>query len=485
MMRIEKDEIGSLSLPATALYGIQSLRAQNNFPYSARFSKAWYQAIGMSKLSIYQTYRQYLQALQKRNAKLSDSIKLLSTETVSALIEAAEEIARGEHFDHFIVPALQGGAGTSINMNCNEIITNLALLKTNNQTGNYRLIDPIETANIFQSTNDVIPTSLSIASLQGLEKLEESINELREGFEKLETSNRDTLRPGYTQMQTSVPSSYGRLFSTFSDALSRDWWRVSRCKERLKVVNLGGSAIGTSLNVPRFFVMQTIKNLQEITQQPIARAENLSDATSNTDRFVEVHAILKAHAVNLEKIASDLRLLSSDLMQHKSLIIPMQQAGSSIMPGKKNPVISEYVISAAHTVYANDQLISSLCGQGCLELNAYIPSIGDALLRSIEILTHANRTLLNKMVIDIQVETREAQQTFINTPTITTALIPYIGYHKAGEIASYMKKNKITIFEANEQLHYIGAKKLRTIMTPEHLLKGGYTLDDLQDNEDQ
>ncbi len=192
-------------------------------------------------------------------------------------------------------------------------------------------------------------------------------------MEKLEKKYRNTLRIAYTQMQEAVPSTYGRLFSSYSDALSRDWWRVSKCLERIKVVNLGGSAIGTSIAVPKYFVAEVVSRLQQITGLPVTRGENLSDATSNLDPFVEVHGILKAHAVTLEKMANDLRLLASDIHGGHSLSIPKKQTGSSIMPGKVNPVIPEYVISCAHRVYSNDQLIAGLSAQGCLELNAYLP----------------------------------------------------------------------------------------------------------------
>ena len=183
-------------------------------------------------------------------------------------------------------------------------------------------------------------------------------------------------------MQEAVPSSFGILFSTYNEALSRDWWRVSKCSERIKQVNLGGGAIGTGLSLPRFFIMEVVPELRKLTGLPLAHSENLSDATSNLDRWVEIHATLKAHAVNLEKMSSDFRLLSSDLAGDKIISIPDRQVGSSIMPGKINPVIPEFVISAAHKIYSNDVLISSLCGQGTLELNAYLPVIGCAVIES-------------------------------------------------------------------------------------------------------
>ena len=239
-------------------------------------------------------------------------------------------------------------------MNINEIITNRALEKLDHTPGSYHVADPVEAANIFQSTNDVVPTALRIAAMQLLNTLEEAINDLRLDTEAAEKSYRNALRIGYTQMQQAVPTTYGRLFSTYCDALSRDWWRISKCLERIKVVNLGGSAIGTSIAVPRYFTVEVVKTLQQISGLPLTRGENLSDATSNLDPLVEVHGILKAHAVNLEKMVNDLRLLASDLHESHEVQLPKKQVGSSIMPGKVNPVIPEFVVSAAHKVYGND-----------------------------------------------------------------------------------------------------------------------------------
>ena len=394
-------------------------------------------------------------------------------------VASAKEVAEGDHFDNFIIPAIQGGAGTSINMNVNEIITNLALLKTGNKCGEYTLIDPTEHANIYQSTNDVIPTSLTVAVMKLLQSLEEQINSLRQKVEEFEKSNREKLRPGYTQMQEAVPSSYGLLFSTYNEALSRDWWRVSKCSERIKQVNLGGGAIGTGLSLPRLFIMEVVPELRNLSGLPLAHSENLSDATSNLDRWVEIHATLKAHAVNLEKISSDLRLLASDLSGEKTISIPEQQVGSSIMPGKINPVIPEFVISSAHKIYSNDVLVSSLSGQGTLELNAYLPAIGSAVIESINLLISCNITLLNNLFAGLKVNEASGYKALIYSPSVTTALSPYIGYHKAAEIASFMKDKKINIFEANSILKLIDETKLGSILQPGNLLKLGFSIDDL------
>ena len=252
-MRQETDFIGSLDLPQEALYGINAVRARVNFPDSTRFSVDWYKAVGTVKHACYIAAKQFYSAASAKYDLQKTSLRIIDEAVLDTLEKAAQEVAVGKHFDHFIVPAIQGGAGTSINMNVNEIIANVALQKLGETPGSYNIIDPVEHANIFQSTNDVIPTALKVASMKLLSELENSINELRHAIEIQEAAGRHHLRVAYTQMQEAVPSSFGRLFGTYNEALSRDWWRVSKCFERIKTVNLGGSAIGSGITVPRFF----------------------------------------------------------------------------------------------------------------------------------------------------------------------------------------------------------------------------------------
>jgi aspartate ammonia-lyase len=479
-MRIETDFLGELTIADEALYGIHSLRAKDNFPDTTAFHTEWYKAMGLVKQACYLCYRNFKKAALQHNPDSSASANYIADSTVNDLIASAVEVSQGRHYEHFIVPAIQGGAGTSINLNVNEIIANRALRLQGHQPGNYQLIDPIEHANIFQSTNDVVPTALRVAAMQLLRTLEDSINTLRASAEELETQHRHSLRIGYTQMQEAVPTSYGRLFATYSEALSHDWWRVSKCSERIKVVNLGGGAIGTGLAIPRFFIMEVVQELQQLTHLPVTRGENLQDATCNLDTLVEVHAILKAHAVNLEKMVSDLRLLASDLVGWREIEIPNKQVGSSIMPGKINPVIPEFVVSAAHRVYANDSLITSLCAQGCLELNAYLPAIGHALLESLKLLVAAGQTLQKNLFAGLTVHPATALQRLYRSPALTTALNPHIGYHKAAEMAREMKDYNLDIFAANQKLNLVSTEKLQKILEPNNLLKMGYSVKDLE-----
>jgi aspartate ammonia-lyase len=478
-MRTERDIIGEMEVPRNALYGIHALRARENFPADTAFPVEWYKAVGLVKAACYETYMAYKMAVGERTGQGALPYQFIGDEILKVMVEAAYGIAAGENFVHFIVPGISGGAGTSINMNINEIIANSALIKLGKSPGECNIIDPIEDANVFQSTNDVIPTSLKVAVMFLLSDLEKSINGLRTGMETLETRHRSTLRAGYTQMQEAVPTSFGKLFSTYSEALSRDWWRISKCFERIKTVNLGGSAIGTGVAVPRFFIMEATSVLQKITGLPVTRSENLSDATSNLDGFVEVSAIMKSYAINLEKMASDIRLLASDIGP-RELILPRKQAGSSIMPAKINPVIPEFVITVAHRVYANDILITSLCGQGCLELNAYLPGIGISLIENLKLLIAAGKTLGANLLSGLEVDAGKSMENLLKSPSLTTILIPVTGYYRASELAKLMRERNLNILEANLELGVVDDAKLKEMLKPENLLKLGFTLSDLE-----
>ncbi len=481
-MRIETDFIGSVEIPDQALYGIHSIRAAHNFPDSTPFHTEWFRALGTVKKACLLTYQKYILAVRSKHPGITLATEPIDDHITDALIAAANEIEDGHHIEHFIVPAIQGGAGTSINMNVNEILANRALELTGHHPGEYQIIDPIEHANICQSTNDVVPTSLKVVLLRLFQTLEDAINALRSVTEEKEKNSRDLLRIAYTQMQEAVPSSYGRLFSTYCDALSRDWWRVSKCAERIKPVNLGGSAIGTGITVPRYYISRVVQSLQEISGLPLTRAENLQDATCNLDAMVEVHAILKAHAVNLEKIGSDLRLLSSDLLHEREVQIPCVQVGSSIMPGKVNPVVPEFVISAAHKIYSNDQLICTLCAQGCLDLNAYIPVIGHALIESVKLLIACDDTLRINLMSGLQINSTLATDHLCYSAAISTALLPYIGYNRSARLAHEMKIKNINILEANRLLGIMPEERLLKIIEPHTLLKEGYSIQDILEN---
>jgi len=478
-MRSEKDFLGEKKIPDEALYGIHSLRAKENFPDNTPFPIEWYKALATVKKACYITSKEFFEKAKEKIDLSELKLKTIPNEVFEAMIQSAEECEKGEHYDQFIIPGISGGAGTSINMNINEIIANLSLQKIDKNTGEYNFIDPIEHANIFQSTNDVVPTSLRVAIIKLLLELEASVNASRKETESLEKKYRNVLRLGYTQMQEAVPTTFGRLFGSYNDAISRDWWRISKCLERIKVVNLGGSAIGTSVTIPKYFVNEVVSKLQSITKLPVTRGENLSDATSNLDSLVEVHGILKAHAVNLEKISNDIRLIASDI-HGGDIEIPKKQVGSSIMPGKVNPVIPEFVFSSTARIYANDSLITSLSAQGCLELNAYIPAIGIAMIESLKLLIACNATLKENLFSGLTVNSKVSENRVMNSPAITTVLLPYIGYNKASELANYMKDKKADVIKANLALNIMDKDKLKEVLKPEKIIQSGYILKDLK-----
>ncbi|MBS0012316.1 MAG: hypothetical protein KFF49_12965 [Bacteroidales bacterium] len=477
-MRKERDILGERDIKADALYGIHSLRASENFPCNIAFNQEWYRAVGITKVACYRTYRKFYNATVSGYGN-NHRVPFMDMKILDALEKAAMEVSDGKWFSHFIVPAVQGGAGTSINMNVNEIITNRALILLGESPGSYSHIDPIDNANIYQSTNDTIPTALTVAAMRLLYRLEKTINALRQSIEAHEKQTRDLLRPAYTQMQEAVPSSFGVLLSTYNEALSRDWWRVSKCLERIKVVNLGGGATGTGLAIPRYFMMEVVPTLREITTLPLTRAENLADATANMDIWTEVHATLKAQAVNLEKIASDIRLMASDISGKGYMTIPARQAGSSVMPGKVNPVIPEFVISVANRVYANDMLISSMAGQGCLDLNAYLPVIGDAMLNTLELLIAAGESFRKNLTDGMVINRDASYSAMLGSYTTTTALIPVIGYNNASKIAAYMKETRCDIYHAIEKTGLMPVDEAKRLLAPENLLKMGFTISDL------
>jgi len=478
MNRKEFDFIGEMEIPSNSMAGIHSYRAVQNFPDSTRFNLEWYKSIGIVKKACYLAYKEFVQSIHKEKLEEKIRFKLIDFPILEKMLKVCDEIIEGKHFEHFIVPAIQGGAGTSINMNINEIISNRSLQLLGFEIGDYSRVDPLEHANVYQSTNDVIPTALKVCIMRLLQKLESSINHLRKSIEQIEQIHRETLRMGYTQMQEAIPSSYGRLFSTYNDALSRDWWRVSKCFERIKIVNLGGGALGTGLAIPRFFIVNVIKQLQNLVQMPVTKGENLQDSTANLDSFVEVHAILKAHAVNIEKMVSDIRLLASDLVKQREIEIPQKQMGSSIMPGKINPVIIEFAVSVSHKIYSNDMLISSLCGAGCLDLNAYIPMIGHTLIESIELLIGVNASLEKNLFKELKINNPKSITDFFMFPSITTALVPYIGYNQSAMLAKEMKNSSSDIFTANKKLNLLDTNHLEKLLTVNNLLNTGFSIFD-------
>lgn len=432
--RTEKDLIGQMEMPADVLYGIHTARAIANFPVSGRsVSKHLVHAYGAVKLAA---------------ATVNHELGRWEKDVFDAIVTACREVMDGVLDEYFTVDALQGGAGTSTNMNVNEVIANRALQIQGAAPGDYGRIHPLDDINLHQSTNDTYPTALKVACITGLRGLEPAVTGLLESFQKKEKEFAGVVKIGRTQLQDAVLTTMGRTMGAFAEAFGRDRWRLYKCEERLRVVNLGGTAIGTGLAAPRKYIFMVVDKLKNITGYGLARAENMVDCTQNTDVFAEVSGILNTCAVNLVKICGDLRLMSSGPDAGIGEIrLPEMQAGSSIMPGKVNPVIPEAVIQAGMQVIGNHGVITQACAQGNLELNAFMPVIADRLLDSIYLLTNACTVLAGKCIEGIEVRADVCGKHVNGSVAVVTALLDEIGYDKAQEIIEVSGRTGKTVRE--------------------------------------
>jgi aspartate ammonia-lyase len=370
-------------------------------------------------------------------ARTNASLGHLPKAEAEAIVAACREALEGRLDGAFVVDALQGGAGTSANMNVNEVLANRAEELLGGRRGEHARVDPLRHVNLHQSTNDVYPTAVRVAAITLLHGLEKAIAALQTAFQDKERQFHDVVKIGRTQLQDAVPMTLGAECSAWSECFSRDRWRVFKCEERLRVVNLGGTAVGTGLTAPRNYIFQVVEALREVTGLGLSRAENLVDATQNADPLVEVSGILKAHAVNLLKVSSDLRLLGSGpRCGLGELRLPPVQAGSSIMPGKVNPVICEAVGQAALRVIADDLAVTQAAFLGQLELNAFLPLLADSLLNSLSLLTRANQMFRERCVEQLEADPSACARHVQGSLATVTALVPALGYDLAEEIAA-------------------------------------------------
>ncbi len=468
MTRIEHDLLGSLDVPAGALYGIYTLRAIENFPLAGRpVNKALIHAYGTVKLACARTNSE-LGSWNNRQSSI-DHQKL-----VQAIEAACGEMIEGMLDRHIVVDALQGGAGTSTNMNVNEVLANRALEMLGRPLGEYTTIDPVDDINLHQSTNDTYPTALKVAAIRLLRGLEREVVALLEEFQRKEKAFANVVKIGRTQFQDAVLTTLGREMSTYAEAFARDRWRIYKCEERLRVVNLGGTAIGTGLGAPRQFIFRAIEHLRDITGLGLARAENLVEATANNDVFVEVSGILKALATNLLKCSGDLRLLSSGPDGGLGEItLPDRQAGSSIMPGKVNPVIPEAVSQAAMAVMANDQAIAHAVSMGSLELNAFLPLVADALLGSLDLLTNACSIFRRLCIAGIEANEERCRARVNASSATLTALVEKIGYEKATDIARLSREKGRSIRDVALEQGLVTADEFDRLTSPQNVTRLG------------
>lgn len=459
-IRQERDALGTLTLADGCLWGVQTERALTNFRFSQR--KVPFSFIAAM-------------AMVKKAAAMTNAELGYLPEDIAAPIEAACDTVIGctdAVRTAFPLDAMQGGAGTSTNMNVNEVIANLALRQIGMEPGRYDVIHPIHHVNLHQSTNDVYPTALRVAAIGGVRLLSEALARLQGAFQGRETAFQGILKMGRTELQTAVPITLGREFSAFAEAIARDRWRAFKCEERLRVVNLGGTAIGTGITAPQRYIFRVIEVLRGLTGMGLSRAENVVDSTANADVLVEVSGILKAAAADFSKIAGDLRLLHF----LGEITLPPLQPGSSIMPGKVNPVMAEVALEIALAVRANDYIIGECASHGTLQINEFLPLLSYSLLESIQMLT-ALADAWTGHVAAITADADVCAAPLLDSPTLVTAFIPHIDYATASAIAKEYAARKA----AGQPVGFkafltekLGAELVEKVLQPSYLTGFGY-----------
>ncbi len=423
-----------MEIPAEALWGIHTARAAENFPFRGRpVPAAMICAYGTVKLACLTTCATL--GVWKDHPAKADAMRRACTEMSQGLLNASIR-----------TDLMQGGAGTSLNMNVNEVLANRALQLMGKTPGDSETISPNDDINRYQSTNDTYPTALKLAAIAGLQKLEQTLVALQEAFQAKEKQFAHIVKVGRTEFQDAVLTTLGSEMGAYAEAVNRDRWRVYKCIERLRVVNLGGTAIGTGLAAERAYIFGVVDTLRELTGIGFARAENLFECTQNADVFVEVSGILKACASSLIKISGDLRFMSSGPDAGiGELRLPERQAGSSIMPGKVNPVIPEAATQAGMQVIANDLAVTQACSAGHLELNAFLPLVTANLLDSIELLTTAADIFRKFCIEGLEANEDRCREFIENSTAAATALLPVLGYERCGRIVKAAQAQKKTI----------------------------------------
>ncbi len=424
-MRIEQDSLGSQHLPDDALYGIHTQRACGNFDVSGRRVRP-------------ELIRAIVQ-VKKACALTHKELAALPPEVADAILAACDEVLAGAHADAFVTDALQGGAGTSTNMNVNEVLANLALARLGEPPGTYGRVHPLDHVNRGQSTNDVYPTALRIAAIGQVRELSQALADLQAALQRKEQAFADIPKLARTQLMDAAPMTLGMAFGAYAQAIARDRWRIYKVEERLRQVNLGGTAVGTGAAADRRYTFRVIELLRDLTGLGLARAEYPMDLTQNTDVFVEVSGLLKACAVNLLKITCDLRLMNSGPRGGLGEIrLEARQVGSSIMPGKVNPVIPECVAQCAMRTVANDAAITLAAASGQFELNAFMPLIADALLESLAILCRAVALFRTACIETLEPDAAACARHLEASTAAALLLVPTLGYDAAAALAKEM-----------------------------------------------
>ena len=420
--RSEHDSVGEKAVPKDVYYGVQSLRAAENFHITG--------------LTMHPELINSIAEIKKASAITNLEIGLLDKRVADAIIRACDEITAGKLHEAFIVDPIQGGAGTSLNMNANEVIANRAIELLGGQKGDYSLVNPNDHVNYGQSTNDVFPSAGKLAVLKLLVRAQIQLERLYQALEAKAEEFDDVLKMGRTQLQDAVPIRLGQEFRAYSEAVRRDISRFERAKDEMRCLNMGGTAIGTGINADEQYLRRIIPNLSRVTGLNLVQAFDLIDATQNLDEFVAVSGAVRTCAVNLSKMSNDLRLMSSGpRCGFHEINLPPRQNGSSIMPGKVNPVIPEVVNQVAFNIIGNDVTVTMAAEAGQLELNAFEPIIFHNLIESVETLTYAVHTLVDNCVTGITANRERCRELVENSVGIITALCPHVGYEKAAEVA--------------------------------------------------
>jgi aspartate ammonia-lyase len=440
IMRIEKDLLGEMELEDNAIYGINTARAAENF--SLHHKKV--------DISII-----YAMVKIKKAAAITYKKLGVGRECVyDAILTACDKILSGGYEDGFVTEALQGGAGTSTNMNVNEVIANLALAEMGKNYGEYEYIHPLDDVNRGQSTNDVYPTALRIAAIEKIRELSDACAKLQQALQRKENEFADIRKLGRTELMDAVPVTLGEEFGAYAQCIARDRWRIYKVEERLRQVNIGGTAVGLSNTASRKYRFGVIEELRKITGIGLAAAEYPMDITQNNDVFVEVSGLLKALAVNLMKISNDLRLMNSGPHGGLSEIkLAELQQGSTIMPGKINPVIPEMVMQCSMRVISNDTAITLAAGHGEFELNAFLPLIADSLLESLRLLKESTFILRTKCIGLLSANKQNCADLLEGSTAFAADYITELGYDVVSRV---IKEN--TAQEAKKILDALSAK---------------------------
>ena len=458
--RTEHDLLGDRDVPAHVYYGVHTLRALENFPITG------------SPISVYPELIKALACIKQAAAQANHELGLLDATRCDAIVGACAELLEGKLHDQFVVDVIQGGAGTSTNMNANEVIANRALELLGKKKGEYQYLHPNEQVNIGQSTNDVYPSALKVATWFGILGLIDAMAVLRRAFEAKSVEFKDVLKMGRTQLQDAVPMTLGQEFSTYAVMLGEDEERLREAALLICEINMGATAIGTGITAHPDYAPLILKHLKEITGIPLITAPNLVEATQDCGAFVQLSGVLKRVAVKLSKTCNDLRLLSSGPRAGLGEInLPPVQAGSSIMPGKVNPVIPEVVNQIAFEVIGNDVTVSFAAEAGQLQLNAFEPIIAHSLFKSVTHLRNGCLTLAERCVKGITANEAHLRASVENSIGIVTALNPYIGYANATAVAMEAHASGGRVYDIVLARGLLSEQELDEILKPEVLTR--------------